>query len=106
MLTGKHKQPGILPHIAHTPSVLSSLESLAAACQSRRAVLLEGPTASGKTALPRELARLSQQRLQIISLTADAGRQQLSSHHLGVCVGQVACDGTPSMSCSVYVIHK
>jgi hypothetical protein len=38
-----------------SPETVSKLELLSAAVQSGRAVLLEGDTASGKTALPKEL---------------------------------------------------
>jgi midasin (ATPase involved in ribosome maturation) len=67
-----HTQPST-PVITHSPRVLSSLEALAAACQSGRAVLLQGPVASGKTSLPRELARLAQRKLHILSLSTDTG---------------------------------
>eukprot|EP01060_Flectonema_neradi_P010401 TRINITY_DN1748_c0_g2_i1.p1 TRINITY_DN1748_c0_g2~~TRINITY_DN1748_c0_g2_i1.p1 ORF type:complete len:4122 (+),score=700.79 TRINITY_DN1748_c0_g2_i1:55-12420(+) len=45
------------------------LSALAAASVSSLAVLLEGPTASGKTALVRELSRICGQKLQIIPIT-------------------------------------
>jgi MoxR-like ATPase len=41
--------------------------------QSGRAVLLEGGTCSGKTALVVELARLAQRRLVVVNLSAETG---------------------------------
>jgi MoxR-like ATPase len=44
------------------------LEMLAAAAQSKRAVLLEGDTCSRKTGLVRELARITRHELVIIQM--------------------------------------
>ena len=59
--------------LAHTPDTLRKLELLAAACQSGRAVLLEGETCSGKTSLVAELARLAQRPLTVFHLNAETG---------------------------------
>ncbi len=53
--------------LVHTESTVAQLSMLAAASQSKRPVLLEGECA-GKTALVRELARLTQRRLVLISM--------------------------------------
>jgi MoxR-like ATPase len=58
---------------APTPDTRRRLEQIAAASQSGRAVLLEGPTCSGKTQLVQELARLARHPLVVISLTAETG---------------------------------
>lgn len=42
-----------LPGFVHSPKVTMQLEVLAAAVNSKRAVLLEGPSASGKSSLVR-----------------------------------------------------
>ncbi len=57
--------------LVHSPDTVERLEALAAAVQSRRAVLLEGDTCSGKTALVKELARLCKRRLVVIPMTHD-----------------------------------
>lgn len=67
---------------AHTrlvlsPDTIERLEALAAAVQSRSAVLLEGDTCSGKTALVKELARLCKRTLVVISLTHDTETSDL-----------------------------
>lgn len=65
--------PSDVPAAAHTPGFVARLEQLGAATQSGRAVLLEGETCSGKTALVTELARLAQRQLVVVSLTAETG---------------------------------
>ena len=72
-LAGDDVAAELSPGAAHTPETRRRLEQLAAASQSGRAVLLEGPTCSGKTQLVRELARLARQPLVIVSLTAETG---------------------------------
>lgn len=47
------------------------LETLGAACNSRRMVLLEGETATGKSELVRTLAKLCSHKLIVVPLTAD-----------------------------------
>jgi ABC-type transport system involved in cytochrome c biogenesis ATPase subunit len=68
--------------LAHTPTTLSRLEQLAAVAQSGRAVLLEGPTCSGKTALVVELARLAQRRLVVVNLSAETGEERGHGVHV------------------------
>ncbi|CAM9111349.1 unnamed protein product, partial [Ectocarpus sp. 13 AM-2016] len=63
--------------LVHSPETIERLEALAAAVQSRRAVLLEGDTCSGKTALVKELARLCKRRLVVIPLTHDVETSDL-----------------------------
>ena len=63
--------PSLLPPLVHTASTVRTLAQLAAAVQSKRAVLLEGDTASGKTALACELARLCNQDMLLWSLNQD-----------------------------------
>lgn len=59
------------PLVTQTPQTLARLSLLAAACQSRSSILLQGPTASGKTSLVQELARLAQQHLVIVPMHGD-----------------------------------
>ena len=59
--------------LVHTPGTLQRLEMLAAATRSGRTVCLEGDTASGKTSLVAELARLAGMRLRIVPMTAESG---------------------------------
>lgn len=54
--------------LVHTRETVRQLEVLAAACQSTRGVLLEGDTASRKTSLVRELARLARRRLVVVPM--------------------------------------
>ncbi len=58
--------------LIHCPDTVSQLEMLAASAQSKAPVLLEGDTASRKTALVRELARLARQDLVMIPLNQDS----------------------------------
>ena len=54
--------------LVHTEKTVRQLELLAAACQSKRAILLEGDICSRKSSLVIELARLTRQRLIIIPM--------------------------------------
>ncbi|CAF4496215.1 unnamed protein product, partial [Rotaria sp. Silwood2] len=54
--------------LIHTKKTIRQLELLAAACQSKRAILLEGDICSRKSSLVMELARLTRQRLIIIPM--------------------------------------
>lgn len=67
------EEESLLAPLAHTPATLQRLETLAAGCQSRRTVNLEGDTCSGKTALVMEFARLAGRRLVVVPMTADTG---------------------------------
>ena len=58
----------LVPELVHTRTTSDQLELLAAACQSKRTVLIEGDTCSGKTSLVSELARLTRNQLLIIPL--------------------------------------
>lgn len=66
MMKGRIKME--YPSLVHTPHTVSKLEALAAACQSKRGVLLEGGTCSGKTSLVCELARLTQNKVCLVSI--------------------------------------
>ena len=57
--------------LVHTPQTVQQLQSLAAAVQSARPVLLEGQTCSGKSALIRELAQLCGMQLVVLSFNSD-----------------------------------
>jgi len=67
---------GVAP-LAHDCETMQRLERLATACQSGRAVLLEGPTCSGKTALVTELARLAQHTMVTVHLNAESGEESV-----------------------------
>ncbi|CAF4763759.1 unnamed protein product, partial [Rotaria sp. Silwood1] len=54
--------------LIHTQKTIRQLELLAAACQSTRAVLLEGDICSRKTSLVMELARLTRRHVSVIAL--------------------------------------
>jgi MoxR-like ATPase len=69
--------PGNSPQLVHTPQTIKQLEVLSAALQSRRAILLEGDTASRKTSLVRELARLTNNKLVVIPMNLDTEVAQL-----------------------------
>lgn len=63
--------------LERTPATMQQLEMLAAAAQSRRAVLLEGDTCSRKTALIRELARITRNQLVVIPMNEDTETSDL-----------------------------
>ncbi|CAF1367770.1 unnamed protein product, partial [Rotaria sordida] len=54
--------------LIHTKQTMEQLELLAAACQSKRTILLEGDICSRKTSLVMELARVTRHRLVIIPM--------------------------------------
>ena len=58
--------------LIHCRDTIAQLEMLATAVQSKVPVLLEGDTASRKTALVRELARLAKQHLITLALNQDS----------------------------------
>jgi MoxR-like ATPase len=80
-----------------TKRTVSQLEMLAAAAQSKRAVLLEGDTCSRKTALVQELARITRHELLIISMNEDTETSDL----IGQWLPMTAEDGTPSFRKSI-----
>jgi len=65
------------PPLVHTRCTIQQLEILAASCQSKRAVLLEGDTCSRKTALVCELARLTRHELVVIPMNHDVDTSDL-----------------------------
>ena len=73
-----------LPPLVHTPETIKQLELLAASCQSKRAVLLEGDTCSKKSALVCELARLTRNELVVIPLNQDVETSDLLGQWLPV----------------------
>ncbi|CAF3688580.1 unnamed protein product [Rotaria sp. Silwood1] len=66
--TGREEPSPIDTGLIHTKKTVRQLELLAAACQSKRAILLEGDICSRKSSLVMELARLTRHRLIIIPL--------------------------------------
>ena len=83
MRKGAHYDDAV-PKLVHSPSTVQRLELLAASCQSQRAVLLEGTTASGKTALVQELARLAKRELVVIPMNQDVETSDLIGQWLPV----------------------
>ena len=80
-----------------TKRTVLQLEMLAAAAQSKRAVLLEGDTCSRKTALVQELARITRHELLMISMNEDTETSDL----IGQWLPMTAEDGTPSFRKSI-----
>jgi MoxR-like ATPase len=68
----------------YTPRSVDVLESLAAAVQCSRPVLLEGDTCSGKSALVRELAQLCRRRLTVLSMTHETETSTLIGQWLPI----------------------
>ncbi|CAF4036986.1 unnamed protein product [Rotaria sp. Silwood2] len=66
--TGTDEPNHVLPGLIHTNETIKQLELLAAACQSKRTILLEGDICSRKSSLVVELARVTRNRLVIIPL--------------------------------------
>ncbi|CAF4492627.1 unnamed protein product, partial [Rotaria magnacalcarata] len=66
--TGLEELNQTLPALIHTKQTIEQLELLATACQSKRAILLEGDICSRKSSLVIELARLTRHRLIVIPL--------------------------------------
>ena len=75
-----------------TVDTVCQLELLATACQSQRAVLLEGPTCSKKTSLVKELAALTGTPLFILSLHRDFEASDLIGQWLPVLARDVEID--------------
>eukprot|EP01038_Epipyxis_sp_PR26KG_P004737 gene4737-6644_t len=73
-----------LSPLSQTSSMCQQMQVIASATQSRRPVLLEGDTCSGKTALIRELARLSNQELVLIPLNQDIETSELIGQWLQI----------------------
>ena len=57
--------------LIHSRKTIEQLELLAAATQSKRSILLEGGSCSRKTCLVQELARLTKNKLLVMSLNQD-----------------------------------
>ena len=57
--------------IVHTQNAIKRMQYVATAMQSKKCILLEGPTCSAKTSLVIELARLCGKKLVIISMNDD-----------------------------------
>ena len=97
MTQGKALQLSNAAKLELTKRTVSQLEMLAAAAQSKRAVLLEGDTCSRKTALVQELARITRHELLIISMNEDTETSDL----IGQWLPMTAEDGTPSFRKSI-----
>jgi hypothetical protein len=83
MRKGEHVVSDEAAHsFTHTAAAVTVLEKLAAAAQSKRAVLLEGDTASGKSSCVHELARVCNRELVCVSLTADTETADLMGQWL------------------------
>ncbi|CAF4794749.1 unnamed protein product, partial [Rotaria sp. Silwood1] len=66
--TGIEEPNKILSGLIHTKQTIEQLELLATACQSKRAILLEGDICSRKSSLVIELARVTRNHLIVIPL--------------------------------------
>lgn len=74
--------------LIHSNNTCEQLETLAAAVESKRAVLIEGETCSRKTALVKELARLSGNKLLVMSMHQDIEVSHLIGQWLPVSLNQ------------------
>jgi midasin len=75
---------GLHQQLVHSAKTIADLGTLAAAVQSKRAVLLEGETCSGKTALVQELARVCDKKLIVIALSHETDTAGLIGQWLPV----------------------
>ncbi|CAF3117103.1 unnamed protein product [Rotaria sp. Silwood2] len=66
--TGSEEPVDTSAGLIHTKQTIQQLELLAAACQSKRAILLEGDICSRKSSLVMELAQVTRNRLVVIPL--------------------------------------
>ncbi|CAF3680158.1 unnamed protein product [Rotaria sp. Silwood1] len=66
--TGTEEPSSSSTHLVHTKLTIQQLELLAAACQSKRSILLEGDICSRKSSLVMELANITRNRLIVIPL--------------------------------------
>ena len=67
----------IISYFVETQTAISQLELIALGSQSKRGVLLEGDTASGKTTLVMKLAQLAGRKLEIITLNKNTETSDL-----------------------------
>jgi MoxR-like ATPase len=88
--------------LEHTKVTMTQLEMLAAAAQSQRAVLLEGDTCSRKTALVRELARITRHELIILPMNEDTETSDI----IGQWLPMTAKDGKSSFRLQIREIIK
>jgi MoxR-like ATPase/uncharacterized protein YegL len=77
-------ESSLRPSIVRTQQLLSQLQTIASATQSRRPVLIEGSTCSGKTTLVIELAQLCGQELTLIPLNQDTETSELVGQWLPI----------------------
>jgi MoxR-like ATPase len=83
---------GAVEALVHTRATVTQLSMLAAAAQSKRPVLLEGECA-GKTALVRELARLCQRHLVVVSMNENMETSDLIGQWLPASTSSPFSDG-------------
>ena len=89
MTTGNHDTSHAVP-LVHTLDTMAQLEVLAAASQSERSVLIEGETASRKSSLVAELARLAKRKLVTISMHESVETSDLIGQWLPVKAADLA----------------
>ena len=89
MTTGNHDTSNSIP-LVPTLKTVAQLEVLAAASQSARSVLVQGKTASRKSALIAELARLAKRKLVTISMHESVETSDLIGQWLPVKAADVA----------------
>ncbi len=88
--------------LEHTRDTVMQLEMLAAAAQSKRAVLLEGDTCSRKTSLVQELARITRHELVIIPMNEDTETADI----IGQWLPMTAQDGKSSFRVQIREVVK
>jgi len=88
--------------LKHTPITVRQLEMLAAAAQSKRAVLVEGDTCSRKTCLVRELARITRHKLVVLPMNEETETSDLIGQWLPV----TASDGNSAWSAQIRGVIK
>ncbi|CAF1642254.1 unnamed protein product [Didymodactylos carnosus] len=73
--TGTEEPDSSFTNLVHTKLTIQQLELLAAACQSKRSILLEDDTCSRRSSLVMELAHITRNRLIVIPLNENYEHQ-------------------------------